>query len=968
MGFGRASGSGSRLQPLRGVAVVGAIALTIAMLQPAPGNVAKAKAQAKDNLKRTEAKGFFDARTSGGAGRALRQRDADLAAKPSVGIAKLRRSLGAEGVIDLDPLTGTPRVVGRVDGFLTRSSGASASSVALGYVRSHDSVFGLSGRAVSKLKQVRNYVDVEGTHHLSWTQTVNGVPLFGNGLRANVTRNGRLINVLGSPVSGLGDVSTKPRLAGSSALAAARADVGGRPSTPLDRASLVLFQTLGGTHLGWQTIIMSSPTAYLHVIDAQTGRILYRKSLTDDANGRVFEYWPGATRGGVQRTVSFNKQGWLAPNQRSRLIGNNTYVWSDVNDDNAPQSSENVPAATDRSWSYRLRPFHTPAGGPSCTKTFKCSWNPNKSRSWTANRKQNATQVFYYVNKFHDHLAARPIGFTEAAGNFEQVNSSGQGKGGDSVLAQPDDGANLDNGLPDGGHVDNANMATPPDGISPIMQMYLFHQPHSGNADPFLASNGGDEADVVYHEYTHGLSNRLVVDANGISTLNGAQAGAMGEAWSDWYALDFLNNLGFQPDPPRAGNVLVGRYVSKNARLIRTQALDCPVWARASRCPGTSLVGPGGYTYADFGKIIGQPEVHVDGEIWGETLWDIRSALGSRLTEKLVTRAMELAPANPSFLDMRNAILQADVVTNGGRAHNRLWRLFAHRGMGYFAATIDGGDTHPFADFRLPPRPGTPKGSFSGRVVDKNNGNPIAGAQVFFGGHASGFPGANLADTTNAGGRFVIRGIFVGRYRDVVIFAPGYDRIIRTQTIRAGANSAGVFRLRRDWASALKGGRIIRFNGPDFSAFGCGPINAIDQSFSQGWGSTSDLSPSGQPTARTPKFIVVRLPQAVDVSAFAVDPSNTCGDAPSAATGKFRIETSRNGDTFKTAASGTFTPDDLGKLNTVKPTGGAAGVRFVRFTMIAPQVFQIPGAECPGPFSGCDFMDMTELEVYGTRS
>ena len=31
----------------------------------------------------------------------------------------LRRSLGMHGVVDVDPLTGTPRVVARLDGFLT---------------------------------------------------------------------------------------------------------------------------------------------------------------------------------------------------------------------------------------------------------------------------------------------------------------------------------------------------------------------------------------------------------------------------------------------------------------------------------------------------------------------------------------------------------------------------------------------------------------------------------------------------------------------------------------------------------------------------------------------------------------------------------------------------------------------------------------------------------------------------------
>lgn len=45
--------------------------------------------------------------------------------------------------------------------------------------------------------------------------------------------------------------------------------------------------------------------------------------------------------------------------------------------------------------------------------------------------------------------------------------------------------------------------------------------------------------------------------------------------------------------------------------------------------------------------------------------------------------------------------------------------------------------------------------------------------------------------------------------------------------------------------------------------------------------------------------------------------------------------------------------------------GTAKGVRFVRFTMIKPQVFEI-GGSCPGAYSGCDFLDLSELEVYGS--
>ena len=97
----------------------------------------------------------------------------------------------------------------------------------------------------------------------------------------------------------------------------------------------------------------------------------------------------------------------------------------------------------------------------------------------------------------------------------------------------------------------------------------------------------------------------------------------MGEAWSDWYAMDYLVNQGQLVDTKASGEVRVGDYVGAGKDLIRTQPLDCAVGAprpSARDCRGK----PGGYTYGDFGVIVGGPEVHADGEIWGETLWDLR--------------------------------------------------------------------------------------------------------------------------------------------------------------------------------------------------------------------------------------------------------------------------------------------------------------------------------------------------------
>ncbi|MEP6814946.1 MAG: M36 family metallopeptidase, partial [Marmoricola sp.] len=676
-------------------------------------------------------------------------------------------------------------------------------------------------------------------------------------------------------------------------------------------------------------------------------KVLYRRDLVQNDNGNVWKYWPGAPKGGIQRVVNLTTRGWL-PRRSPRLAGNNTHVWSDVNDDNLAQKSEEITPGA-RSFRFRFKNFSATDGAP-CSSKYQCSWASSVDNSWRTNRKQDAVQVFYYVNRFHDHLRAGPIGFTRAAGNFEAVDD-------DAVQAQPDDGADTAGGHPDSGHVDNANMATPADGIAPVMQMFLFHDP-ADPSDPFLQSNGGDEADIVYHEYTHGLSNRLVVDAAGNSTLGNIQAGSMGEAWSDWYAMDFLNNLGFQKDTAAPGEVRVGDYVSVGQDAIRTQPLDCPVGSTSAKCPGTPGAGSGGYTYGDFGQIIGRPEVHADGEIWGETLWDLRSALGSKVTESLVTRAMELSPSNPSYLDERNAILQADTVTRKGAQLNKIWKVFAHRGMGYFAGSVDGDDALPVEDFSRPPPAGTPTGSLTGKVTDTDSHGPAAGTTVAFGGHASGFP-TDYAATTANDGSYTISGIFAGTYPKVFAGGQGYDREVRTLSIAARVNTAD-WVLRRDW-SALGGGASVTGTNDDTGApFGCGAAAMFDQSQGTGWSANRVVTGGGV----TPVFVIVKLPRPVDVTEIAIDPTATCGDGGSASTGPYSIETSPNGTTWTTASSATFTPADRGHFSSpALAPGSKAAVRYVRYTMKDSQVNQV--GTCPGAFSGCDFIDSRELEVYG---
>ena len=62
----------------------------------------------------------------------------------------------------------------------------------------------------------------------------------------------------------------------------------------------------------------------------------------------------------------------------------------------------------------------------------------------------------------------------------------------------------------DGGALNNANFATPPDGERPRMQMYLWN-----TATP---NRDGDlDSDIVYHEYGHGLTWRMIGDMSGVT-------------------------------------------------------------------------------------------------------------------------------------------------------------------------------------------------------------------------------------------------------------------------------------------------------------------------------------------------------------------------------------------------------------------------------------------------------------------
>jgi extracellular elastinolytic metalloproteinase len=600
--------------------------------------------------------------------------------------SELRERLGDEGVLTADPQTGTPAVVARRDGFLTPVTAGGPASAVLDYVAGHPDVFRLDAGDLDGLTLAERHTTPDGVTHLRWEQSYRGVPAIDSELSADVAPGGRIVDVAGAPRGDLAVSSTEPLVSAAEAEATVRDAVGERASS----SELVIYESDRAPRLGWRV----NAGSWDAVVDARTGVVDRRVNREDDATATVYPNYPGAPAGGTATTVDITA--WLAASA-STLTGPNVHAFLDpsdtvVNGGNSTVLGANEVSKQGANWNFART--GSSYAGVTCPPVVLCSWDPTTASSWTGNQKFEATDLFYLVNVFHDHLLGAPIGFDTASGNFQ---------GNDAILAQALDGANTASGLPNSTHLNNANFYTPPDGQPGKMQMYLFNTGAGG------AVSGSSDASVVFHEYTHGLSNRLITTTGGVGALTKKQPGAMGEAWSDWYAMDYLVEQTLSSDTATVGDVRLGGYVSNP----RTEPMDCPVGTASSACPGTASAGSGGYTFGDFGRVYSTgAEVHADGEIWGQTLWDLRrrliadhGAAGQQTAEQLITNAMRLSGPEPTYLSMRDSILQAD--TNlGGTDHDAIWQVFAARGMGYGATTTGADDTAPHEDFTLPPTGG----------------------------------------------------------------------------------------------------------------------------------------------------------------------------------------------------------------------------------------------------------------------
>ncbi|MBL1079827.1 M36 family metallopeptidase [Nocardia sp. 2] len=280
---------------------------------------------------------------------------------------------------------------------------------------------------------------------------------------------------------------------------------------------------------------------------------------------------------------------------------------------------------------------------------------------------QFVTNIFYFCNYMHDFFMM--LGFDEASGNFQKVNRPGHGRGADPVIGQAHPGAVQG----------TANMSRSADGVSSVMNMGMVV--HSGR-------HTANDADVVFHEYCHGVTIRLVGGMLDGLGLTEDQSRSMGEGWSDFFALTITN---FARSEERT---VVGDWVIDDPGGIRQRPYT-------EQYPGA---------FGDIGKRAGQVSgagnadlsyraVHNVGEIWCAALMqltrNVSGALadrtrGYRVTWQAIVDALKLTPKNPTLLIARDAILRAFEAMRGGtltedeftRVRHAAWTAFARYEMG----------------------------------------------------------------------------------------------------------------------------------------------------------------------------------------------------------------------------------------------------------------------------------------------
>lgn len=609
-----------------------------------------------------------------------------------------RRSVGSpEGAV-------TDFIRGRSDLWdLSPEDAETIEVISLSQPRAEPRAVSRAPRGKARARAAKPSMDLENLRTVNLLQRVEGKEVFNSDVTAAVNAANQVLSVSGQFFPGAGRSARRSRAAGvattatsaEEAIAKAAFDLTNLPyeasefkraTDPPDsgpyrfyeyrpaesssrspftrpvRLKDVMFPLSGGqfTPAYYMELWIKGFPAYSYVMDAvDTPDLLYRKNLTSHVafNYRVHNTGDALLRphdgpapGTPHPTGSPN--GFQAAPVAEKLIKVESLLSGDpwLPPTATTTDGNNCIAYADLKPPDGFGPGDV-MGKVSSPLTFDYKYDHTKSARDPKNLQNSLVGMFFHVNWLHDRWYE--AGFDEASGNAQKNNFGRGGVGGDPILAEGNDFSGTD----------NANMSTPADGDSPIMQMYEFVGP---SPKPSRTSN--HEALITFHEMGHYITNRLVGNANGLTNTQGR---SMGEGWGDFFAICMTSQA---TDNFKTGAFAAGGWTDLAPGFNDNYYFSIrryPYSADMTKNPltfkhiGNNVVLPTGPPINASGA--GNNEVHNAGEVWCSMLWQVFVNLvakhGHATAEKrmlaYVIGGLKLTPLRPTFTQARDGILTA---------------------------------------------------------------------------------------------------------------------------------------------------------------------------------------------------------------------------------------------------------------------------------------------------------------------
>ncbi|KAF8886781.1 Fungalysin metallopeptidase-domain-containing protein [Infundibulicybe gibba] len=285
------------------------------------------------------------------------------------------------------------------------------------------------------------------------------------------------------------------------------------------------------------------------------------------------------------------------------------------------------------------------------------------------------TNAFYVINTMHD--ITYKYGFTEKSFNFQANNFGKGGLGNDRIRVH----------VQDGSRTNGASFDTPPDGQSGICKLHLWDKT-SPQRDSAM-DNG-----MIIHEFTHGLTSRMVGGGTA-RCLGTTEAGGLSEGCDALYS-----RWAQQKRIPLGSSLLdyvAGRYFTNSIAGSRTRPYST-----------STITNP--FRYSTISTTYDRYDI---GEVWANILHNVYAALvkkygfseraktdptafkGNVIFMHLFIDALSIVPCNPTFVNARDAWIQADRNRYGGVSECLLWVVFASKGLGVGARYFEDDSSVP---------------------------------------------------------------------------------------------------------------------------------------------------------------------------------------------------------------------------------------------------------------------------------